>query len=152
MLKRTVLVLFMQITRREEYALKGIVFLARQPGTKVTLVGEVSRVEKIPEKFLAKIFQRLAKAGLLRSIRGAGGGFLLRRPAGEITMREVLEALEGPLAINRCLLRRGECGEELGCPLHDVWEEAQEGLLKILNGTTIEDLVKRIPDGEEGRR
>ncbi len=142
----------MQITRREEYALKGIVFLARQPGKKVTLVGEVSRVQKIPEKFLAKIFQRLAKAGLLRSIRGAGGGFLLRRPADEITMREVLEALEGPLAINRCLLRKGECAEELGCPLHEVWEEAQEGLLKVLDGTTIEDLVKRIPDGEEGRR
>ena len=142
----------MQITRREEYALKGIIFLARQPDEKVTLVGEVSRVEKIPEKFLAKIFQRLAKAGLLRSIRGVGGGFVLGKPAEEITMREVMEALKGPFAINRCLLRKGECGEESGCPLHEVWGEAQKGLLKVLDGTTIEDLVKRIPHGMDGGR
>ena len=142
----------MQITRREEYGLKGILFLAQQPPEKVTLVGEISRVQKIPEKFLAKIFQRLAKAGLLRSIRGARGGFLLRKPAHEITMREVIEALEGPVAINRCLLRKGECGEESDCPLHDVLEEAQKGLLKVLDGTTIADLVKRIPNGMEERR
>jgi Rrf2 family protein len=142
----------MQITRREEYGLKGILFLAQQPPEKVSLVGEISRVQKIPEKFLAKIFQQLAKAGLLRSVRGAKGGFSLGRPADEITMRDVVEALEGPVAINRCLLRKGECGEEAACPLHDAWEEAQEGFLEVLNRTTIEDLVKRIPNGmEEGR-
>jgi Rrf2 family transcriptional regulator, iron-sulfur cluster assembly transcription factor len=142
----------MQITRREEYALRGVIFLAKQPNEKVTLVGEVSRVQKIPEKFLAKIFQRLAKAGVLRSMRGAKGGFLLRRPADEITMREVLEAMEGPLAINRCLLQRGECVEEMECPLHEIWEEAQKGLLKVLERTTIKDLVRRIPNGMAGRR
>jgi Rrf2 family transcriptional regulator, iron-sulfur cluster assembly transcription factor len=142
----------MQITRREEYALRGVIFLAQQPGEKPTLVGEVSRVQKIPQKFLAKIFQRLAKAGVLRSIRGAKGGFLLRIPADRLTMREVLEALEGPVAINRCLLEKGECIEEPECPLHGVWEEAQQGLLKVLDRTTIEDLVMRISNGTDGRR
>ena len=72
-------------------------------------------VQKIPEKFLAKILQRLSKAGLLRSIRGSNGGFSLRKPAGKITMLEVIEALEGPVAINRCLLRKGECAEDQVC-------------------------------------
>ena len=142
----------MQITRREEYGLKGLLFLAQQPRENVYLVSEISRVQKIPEKFLAKIFQRLSKVGLLRSIRGSRGGFPLRKPAGEITMLEVIEALEGPIVINRCLLRKGECGEEEGCPLYGIWEEAQESLLKVLDRTTIEDLVKRIPNGKKGRR
>jgi Rrf2 family protein len=142
----------MQITRREEYGLRGLVFLAQQPGEKVCLVSEISRVQKIPEKFLAKIFQRLSKAGLLRSIRGSKGGFSLRKPAAEITMLEVIETLEGPIAINRCLLRKGECDEEEGCPLYDIWEETQQNLLKVLDRTTIEDLVKRIPNGKQGRR
>ena len=118
----------------------------------MVLVSEISRVQGIPQQFLAKIFQRLSRAGLLHSLRGAKGGFALGRPPGEITMREVIEALEGPVAINRCLLRRGECKEEAGCPLREVWEEAQEGLLGVLERTTIEDLVKRNPAREGGRR
>ena len=140
----------MHITRREEYGLKGLIFLARHSPEKVFLVSEVSKVQKIPEPFLAKIFQQLSKAGLLRSHRGAKGGFSLRKPAGEITMREVIEALEGPLAINRCLLHRGECGEETTCPLHGVWGEVQFHLLKVLDRTSIGDLVKR--NGKRGRR
>ena len=141
-----------QITRREEYGLKGLLFLAQQPDEKVFLVSEISRVQEIPESFLAKIFQQLLKAGFLRSVRGSKGGFSLRKTAAEITMKEVIEALEGPIAINRCLLRKGECGEEQGCPLYEVLEEAQEGLLKVLERTTIEDLAKRIPNGKRGRR
>ena len=142
----------MQITRREEYGLKGLLFLAQQPDEKVFLVSEISRVQKIPERFLAKIFQRLSKAGVLRSVRGSKGGFSLRKTATEITMKEVVEALEGPIAINRCLPRKGKCGEEQECPLYEVLEEAQEGLLKVLERTSIDDLVKRIPNGKRGRR
>ncbi len=152
LIKRTFFIRFMQLTRREEYGLKGLVFLAKQPKRGVVLVGEISKVQGIPKQFLAKIFQRLSKAGVLRSVRGAKGGFTLGRPAGQITMREVIEALEGPIAINRCLLRRGECQEEEGCSLRGVWEEAQEGLLGVLGRTTIADLVNRIPGGKkEGR-
>jgi Rrf2 family transcriptional regulator, iron-sulfur cluster assembly transcription factor len=142
----------MQITRREEYGLKGLLFLAKQPNEKVFLVSEISRVQKIPERFLAKIFQRLSKAGFVRSVRGSKGGFSLRKAASEITMKEVIEALEGPIAINRCLLRNGACDEEQGCPLYEVLEEAQEGLVKVLERTTLEDLVKRIPNRKRGGR
>jgi Rrf2 family transcriptional regulator, iron-sulfur cluster assembly transcription factor len=143
----------MQITRSGEYGLRGLVFLATKPPEKVTLVSEVSREQNIPETFLAKIFQRLSKAGLLRSVRGAKGGFTLRKPAYEITMREIIEALEGPIALNRCLLRKGECEEEKICPLHTVWEEVQQRFLEILDNTTMEDLANRMTrDGRKGRR
>ena len=134
----------MQITRSGEYGLRGLLFLAKQPPERVTLISEVSKDQNIPETFLAKIFQRLSKVGLLRSVRGAKGGFSLGKPANEITMREIIEALEGPIALNRCLLKEGECAEEKFCPMHPVWEEVQERFLEILDRTTMEDLARRM--------
>jgi Rrf2 family transcriptional regulator, iron-sulfur cluster assembly transcription factor len=139
----------MQITKSEEYGLRGVVFLANQPPEKVTLVSEVSRRQNIPETFLAKIFQRLSKAGVLLSVRGAKGGFKLKKPAHQITMREIIEALEGPIALNRCLLRKGECEVEKICPLHPVWEEVQQRFLEILDSTTMKDLANRMTHNEK---
>ena len=143
----------MQITRSGEYGLRGLLFLAKQPADRVSLVSEISKDQNIPETFLAKIFQRLSKAGLLRSIRGAKGGFSLGKPANEITMREIIEALEGPIALSRCLLKRGECEEEKICPLHPVWGEVQQRFVEILDNTTMEDLaVRMIRNRRRGRR
>jgi len=143
----------MQITRSEEYALKGLIFLASQPREKLALVSEISKAQKIPETYLAKIFQRLSKVGLLRSARGLNGGFSLGRPASQITMKHVIEALEGPIALNRCLIQKGECEEEDCCPLHDVLGEAQERFLEVLDRTTMEDLARKTArDGDKGRR
>lgn len=141
----------MQISRSEEYAIRGLIFLARQSPGKMTLLSEISRVQKIPERFLAKIFQRLSKEGLLRSVRGSKGGFALAKPATEITMREVIEALDGPIAINRCLRQSGECEEEKICPLHQVFEQAQNRFLEVLGKTTIDDLATKAVHNE-GRR
>jgi len=143
----------MQITRTGEYGLRGLLFLAKQPPEKVNLISEISKEQNIPEAFLAKIFQRLSKAGILRSVRGANGGFSLGKPAHQITMREIIEALEGPIALNRCLVREGECEEEKSCPLYPVWEELQQRFLEILDRTTMEDLAKRMIRNErKGRR
>lgn len=143
----------MQITRSGEYGLRGLVFLAKRPPESVALVSEVSRDQKIPETFLAKIFQRLTRAGLLRSARGAKGGFALGKPANEITVKEIVEAIEGPIAVSRCLLRQGQCEEEKVCPLRQVWEEAQQRFVEVLDRTTVDDLAKRwIGNGGKERR
>jgi len=141
------------ITRTGEYGLRGLLFLAKQPVNRLFLVSEVSKAQRIPETYLAKIFQRLSKTGLLKSTRGLNGGFNLGKPAKEITMKQVIEALEGPIALNRCLLRQGECDEEERCPLHDVFEEAQEKFIEVLDRTTIEDLARQdIRNEKKGRR
>ena len=143
----------MQITRSDEYGIRGVLFLANQAPEKLTLVSDISRAQRIPETFLAKIFQRLSKAGLLRSIRGVNGGFALGRPADKITMREVIEALDGPIALNRCLRQEGECEEEKVCPLHRALEEAQKRFLEVLEKTTMQDLANQMADKvqNEGR-
>ena len=135
----------MQITRSGDYGLRGVLFLAKQSPKRLVLVSEISRDQRIPETFLAKIFQRLSKAGVLRSVRGVRGGFTLGRPAKDITIRQVIEALDGPIALNRCLMERGECEDECVCPLHQALEEAQRRLLEVLDGTTMEDLTGNVP-------
>jgi Rrf2 family protein len=142
----------MQITRSGEYGLRGLLFLAQRHSEGYILVSQISKYQHIPESFLAKIFQRLSKAGLLRSSRGSKGGFSLGKPAGSITMREVIEAIDGPIALNRCLRWEGECDEEGLCPIHRVWSKAQGQLLKILDSTTVEDLARQMVRNEKKRR
>ena len=93
----------MRLTRGADYGTRGIIYLARQPANAIVLVGDIASAEQLSESYLAKIFQELAKGGLVRSHRGAKGGFSLARPPEQITLRQVIEAIEGPIAINRCL-------------------------------------------------
>ena len=87
----------MHLNRGVEYGIEGLAYLAQAGSDRSTLLREVSRATSIPETFLSKIFQRLVRSGLVRSRRGFRGGFLLARPASQITLREVVEALQGPI-------------------------------------------------------
>ena len=88
--------------------------------------------------FLAKIFQSLAKAGLVESTRGAAGGVALGRPANEISLRDIVEAVEGPMALNDCLLSDDPCENAEDCPVAPVWREAQDRLLTVLQSATLD--------------
>src|SRR4051794_7418445 len=97
----------MELTRKGEYAIRGIIFLAQQPEGKVAFVSEIAEATEVPQSFLAKIFQSFAKLGLVNSYRGTGGGFIIGRRPELITLREVVEAVEGPIMPNRCLTSQG---------------------------------------------
>jgi Rrf2 family protein len=132
----------MELTRKGEYAIRGIVFLAKQPAGKVVLVSEVAEATGVSHSFLAKIFQSFAKLGLVNSFRGTGGGFLLGRPASRITLRQVVEAVEGPIIPNRCLTEEGSCNREAECTVHPIWRKIQGEIASILDAVTLEDLAK----------
>ena len=133
----------MELTRKGEYAIRGIVCLAQQERGRVVLMNEIAAATQAPPKFLAKILQNFAKAGIVRSFRGAGGGFILGRPAAQITLRDVVEAIEGPIVPNRCLIRDGACDRDGYCKVHQVWHRVQKSILDILESVTIEALAKR---------
>ena len=135
----------MRLTRGADYGARGVVYLARQPNDSVLLVGEIASAEGMPESYLAKIFQALAREGIVRSHRGAGGGFSLGRSPGEITLRQVVEAIDGPIALCRCLGVSGSCDRMAGCSLYPVLREAQERLLALLGATTFDDLAQDVP-------
>lgn len=131
----------MKMTRGADYGTLGILYLARQPHDRIVLISEIAEAQGIPESYLAKIFQDLAKAGLVRSHRGARGGFTLARPAAEITLRQVIEAIEGPLTLNRCLDPREGCERSPECPVHAALASAQSSLVSALDGVTLKSLA-----------
>lgn len=132
----------LQLTRDGEYAVRAVLYLASQPEGKVSLVNEISEAQDVPRSYLSKIMQHLTKAGLVRSRRGAKGGFILARPANEITLRETIEAIEGPIHLNVCLIKKGECPRDEVCPVHPIWKEAQRKLFEVLDSKTMADLVR----------
>jgi Rrf2 family protein len=133
----------MQITKAGEYGVLGLLNLARRGAGAVVMVDEVSREEAIPASFLRKIFQTLVRAGLLHSVRGAKGGFSMGRPADTITVLEVIEAIEGPIALQPCLDEPDDCAYLPGCALCGLWGEAQEGLRAVLARRTLAELARR---------
>ncbi len=130
----------MRLTRGADYGARGIIYLAAMPPDSVVLVKDIASAEGLPESYLSKIFQDLAKDGLVRSHRGAKGGFSLARPAEEITLRQVIEAIEGPIAVSRCLSASESCDSETTCPMRPVLAEAQVQLVAVLDRTTLKDL------------
>nr|MBN2278896.1 Rrf2 family transcriptional regulator [candidate division Zixibacteria bacterium] len=132
----------MQFTRAEGYGLLGVIYLANQDQDQVIPLSEIATAEDVPEKFLAKIFQNLTKTGIVRSHRGVKGGFSLNRSPDEITVRAVVEAIQGPYHIIRCLNDNDNdcCQKTENCPLRDVLAEAEEKLLGVFSSYTIADL------------
>jgi Rrf2 family protein len=138
----------MQITRASEYGTLGLLALARRPVGEVVMLDVVAHEEDIPASFLGKIFQSLSRAGLVKSSRGSGGGFAMSRPAEEITVLEVIEAIEGPVALTRCLDEDTGCEHAGGCALCSLFAEAQDKVKDIFTRTTIAQLAGRhIPGG-----
>ncbi len=132
----------MELTRKGEYAIRGILYLAQQPPGKISLISEIAEAADAPQTFLAKIFQGFAKIGIVNSYRGTGGGFTIGRPPANITLREVVEAVEGPIVPNRCLLGVGSCDRGAKCNVHPVWRQVQSQVVQILDSVTIEEMAR----------
>lgn len=134
----------MQITRAGEYGVLGLMNLARQQPGQMAMIDDIARAERIPKSFLAKIFQDLVKAGLIRSIRGAGGGFSLVKDPSQISVLEIIEAIEGKIVFQRCKQLKPDCEHgSSGCALCGLFEQAQDGLKDVLVRTTLVDLVRQ---------
>ncbi len=133
----------MKLTKLGDYAVRGVVHLAmKEPGETATL-HDISSAEHIPPSFFAKVMQSLARGGIVVAHRGIKGGYSLARSAEEITVRDIVEAVEGPIILNRCLVREGECDRDLYCGAHAVWWEAQDALVAVLDRHTAKMLAER---------
>ena len=139
----------MQVTRAGEYAIIGLLYLAKQPPERTVMIDEISEAEGVPKSFLAKIFQSVAKAGFVRSHRGAGGGFSLAKPPAEITLLQVLQCIEGAFALQKCVTDDPECVVSTtrmsNCTLCAVFTEAQNRVNEVFARTTLADLLHPKP-------
>ena len=132
----------MQFTKAEEYGIFGIMYLATQPRGKITPLSEISEHQNVPEKFLAKIFQSLSRSGLIRSHRGVKGGFTLGKTPDKITMKEIVESIQGPYHISKCLTEPSEGQTQAMASLRNLLEMAQSAMLKVFSSHTLKDLVE----------
>ena len=133
----------MQITRQADYALRAMVYLARlKPGERAA-TKKIAEVQKIPPSFLAKIISQLSIAKLIDTSRGARGGVALARPGKEISLLEVVEAIDGPIGLNDCTVTPGKCDNAENCPLHEIWQEAQDELVAKLRNTTFDQYLHK---------
>ncbi len=135
-------------TRASDYALRGMVYLARQPEGELSMAAEIAATEDMPEYFFSKIFQNLAKSGLVNSFRGSNGGFALARPPEEIKVIEVVEAIDGVVAASKCATNPAICDRSPTCPFHLYWKEAQDSIVSVLGKYTIADAVRHIENAE----
>ncbi len=133
----------MQITRQADYAVRAVLYLARLGNTERAATSTVAEEQRIPPSFLAKIISQLSIAGLLHTSRGARGGVTLARDPRDITLLEVIEAIDGPIQLNECVGEDAECTFDGECPLRSVWCDAQEMLVKRLKGTNFHQLLER---------
>jgi Rrf2 family protein len=131
----------MQITRQADYAVRAVLHLARSGNSERAATSMIAKEQKIPPSFLAKIISQLSIAGLLHTSRGARGGVTLAREPGEITLLEVVEAIDGPIQLNECVANDGVCTFEENCPIRPVWCEAQDELVKRLKNTNFADML-----------
>ncbi len=130
-----------RLTRAGDYAARAVLHLASLDKDEIADRESVSKAQDIPLSFLSKILQQLSAAGIIRSFKGSAGGYRLARPAVEITFLEVITAVEGPLALNQCLVRPSRCDRSEKCPIHPIWERAQAGLENVLDSITFAEIL-----------
>jgi Rrf2 family protein len=136
------------ISMTSEYALRAMVSLAAQPAGRALLGKELAESADIPANYLAKILVILRNAGLVATIRGTGGGYLLQRPASGVRLSEIVELFEGSRVGCGCLLDRSkECNSHDACSAHDVWQEVRDVYRQFLHRTTLADISRRCSHG-----
>ena len=133
----------MQLTRAADYAVRIMIHLAALPPGSRPNRNVLAEAGEVPEHFLSKILQSLARARLIDSQRGMNGGFALAADPDQITVLDIIEAIEGPTHLNACLLPGDSCSRKGWCPAHCVWAEAQEAMTAVLRRATIAGLASQ---------
>jgi Rrf2 family protein len=132
----------MQITRQADYAVRAVLYLARLGSEGRASTAQIAREQQIPTTFLAKIVSQLAAVGVVRATRGAGGGVTLARAPENISLLEIVETIDGPMALNECVIEPQRCPMSSDCPVRDVWCDAQSLLVRKLAQTDFGQLLK----------
>ena len=135
--RRDILMKLSTVTR---YGLRALLDLCSQEGEKPVNVGDIARRQDIPSSYLEQLFAKLRRGHLVKSVRGAQGGFVLARPAKEITVAEVIETLGETIAFGDCQTKNG-CSNSSECATFELWQKLKDSVDDILESTTLEDLA-----------
>ena len=135
----------MKLSTVTRYGLRALSDMcAREDGGEIrpVAVGDIARRQEIPSSYLEQLFAKLRRGSVIKSIRGAQGGYILARPASKITVAEIVRALGEPIAFGDCQTDAG-CSNISDCPTYELWKKLKTSVDDILENTTLEDLTKR---------
>ena len=151
---RSCLVPMLRLTKKADYGLMALKYLAEQSvGSELRPASakDIAGAYQIPPQLLAKILQTLARAGLLVSSAGTNGGYILSRPANEISAFEVIRAIDGPFFITSCITIHGTCDLDSHCTIKEPLRKVNDSIKALLSGIRIADLVEA-PDAHAAAR
>jgi Rrf2 family protein len=135
----------MELTRAADYAVRVMVYLATLPSSERALLSALAAATEAPKSFLSKVLQALSRAGMISSRRGQSGGFTLLPRGRQASIREVIEAIDGPVYLNICVKAGRSCSRKLFCPAHPYWVKAQDAMLAVLDATVIAEMAAQPP-------
>jgi Rrf2 family protein len=132
----------MPFSKSSQYAVLAMTYLAGQGFDRLLSIQEISEMVQVPTPFLRKIITLLSRAKLVQARRGPNGGVMLNRPSDEITVRAIVEAVDGPYNSRQCVLGLPECNNDNPCPLHEPWQQLKTQLFRQLHDLTLASLVQ----------
>jgi Rrf2 family protein len=133
----------MRLSTRTRYGVRAVLEIAVSQGGGPVQIKTIARRQDISVKYLEQLVAMLKSAGFVRSIRGAKGGYMLAKPANQIKLSDVFNALEGPVTPVECLEDENYCARVADCATRQVWAEVQKAIEKVLQSMTLQDLVDR---------
>ena len=132
----------LRMTKQADYGIVLMTHLAGDPARRLN-AAEIAAEARLPQPIVSKILKLLAREGLLASQRGVKGGYSLARPAREITVAEIIESLEGPIAVTECIDDTpGECLQESVCPLRGNWQRINQAIRRALEEITLTEMIQ----------
>lgn len=129
--------------RTGDYGVRAVLDVARSHGAGRRKTREIAEAMSIPSRYLSQILALLVRSNILTATAGPSGGYELGRPPDEVTLLDVVEAVEGPIALERCVVRGIPCSSDGTCAVHDAWAAAQDAMLDRLGETSFAELVER---------
>ena len=132
----------MQLSPAAELAIRGTVTLASEYGNGPVTLDSICARRDLPKQYLVKIFGSLNRANIITTIRGKKGGYTLSRPPAEITLLDIVEAVEGPIAMNYCQQEPSQCQEDI-CPIRPLWTEIQTVVREKLSSMSLDQCLGR---------
>ncbi len=141
----------LELSRKSDYALRAVIYLSRLSDDRFGRVSEIAKAKDIPQAFLAQILPLLANHGLVKSQQGAHGGYALARSAETISFLDIIEAVEGPLRLNKCVEgEHDDCTILDNCEMQHVWNRAQTQMVEFLRGVTMADMLEAPKHEQQG--
>ena len=133
----------MKISTKGRYGLRIMMDLAQNEGDKPRMISDICKAQSLSEKYVSRLIVELRKAGMINSVRGAGGGYMLKRQPKHITLLEIIETMEGPMSIVSCVTCPHKCKRANNCVAREVWSELNEKIKRDFESLTLQDILDR---------